>query len=82
MYLDRRTTAEMLGVSVSTLARAATDVAFGDRAEASGLLPSMVSNQGPVRYALDDIRAALANREVAAMAGRLRARQSKKRGAE
>lgn len=76
MYLDRRSTAEMLGVSISTLNRAATDVAFGERAESAGLLPPMASCIGPVRYALDDVRKALATREVAAKAGRLRARKA------
>ncbi len=78
--VSRRDAADLLDVSRHTLARAATDAAFGSRAEAAGLLPPVAGYVGnrPV-YDLSAVQAVLATREVAALAGRLRAASIRKR---
>lgn len=73
--LTRIEAASLLGVSSHTLARAATDAEFGGRAEKNGLLPPLAGygGNGAALYDEAAVRAALASREVAALAGRLRA---------
>jgi hypothetical protein len=76
MLMDRRTAADFLGVSVKTLAKAATDPVYGPRSEASGVLPPVaVYRSNRALYCEAEIRACLATRETAELAGRLRAKQ-------
>jgi hypothetical protein len=80
MFIDRRTTAEALGVSVSLLAKAATNMTYGTRAEANGVLPPVHHYEGIApRYAVADIMVVIRKRETAALAGRLRAASVKRK---
>jgi hypothetical protein len=74
--MTRKETASALAVSVSILAKAATDVIYGQRAEANRVLPPVhqyISNRA--FYLADDVMAVIQSRKVAQMSGRLRARK-------
>ena len=74
--MTRKQTASALAVSVSILAKAASDAVYGTRSETNGILPPVYEYRSNRAFYLEtEVMKVIETRKVAQMAKRLRARK-------